>query len=145
LPTLADDSGLEVDALGGAPGVHSARFAGDQPNDADNRRLLLSELAANPDASRCARFVAVIAYIDERGHLECVRGTCEGRIALEERGTGGFGYDSLFEISDGRTMAQLSPTEKNAVSHRGHALRQILPILLLSLGVATPEGSVISS
>ena len=145
LPTLADDSGLEVDALDGAPGVRSARFAGEQSDDAANRRLLLSKLSSIPNDSRGGRFVAVIALIDEAGHLAIARGACEGRIAHEERGTGGFGYDAIFQFPDGRTMAQLSPAEKNAVSHRGHALREILPMLRRTLGADSPEASVLTS
>lgn len=127
--TLADDSGLEVDALDGSPGVRSARYAGEHHNDADNRALLLRNLDAFPDAVRTARFVAAIAIIDVEGNETVFRGTCEGTIAQEERGSGGFGYDSLFQLADGRTMAELPTEEKNRVSHRAEALRLAVPAL----------------
>lgn len=133
--TLADDSGLEVDALVGAPGVWSARYAGEQHNDADNRALLLQTLSALPNRPRTARFVAAIAIIDTRGSVSLFRGTCEGSIAFEERGSSGFGYDSLFELPDGRTMAELSNEEKNAVSHRAFAVRHAIPTLRAALGL----------
>jgi len=133
--TLADDSGLEVDALGGAPGVLSARYAGEQHNDADNRALLIQALNALPNRPRTARFVAAIAIIDTRGSVSLFRGTCEGSIAFEERGSSGFGYDSLFELPDGRTMAELSNEEKNAVSHRAFAVRHAIPTLRAALGL----------
>lgn len=140
--TLADDSGLEVDALSGKPGVHSARFAGDHHNDADNRAVLVRQLDAVPDDARAARFVAVIALIDVDGGSSLYRGTCEGTIVRVERGRGGFGYDSLFELEDGRTMAELDPVEKNAVSHRAQALQQALPGLRTALGLASSNESV---
>jgi XTP/dITP diphosphohydrolase len=135
LPTLADDSGLEVDFLGGLPGVRSGRYAGEQHDDADNRALLLETLKGVPVEQRSARFVAVIAVIDHQGIASFTRGTCEGRIALKERGSGGFGYDSLFEFPDGRTMAELSSEEKNAISHRGNAIRLALPEIRAALGL----------
>ncbi len=135
LVALADDSGLEVDALGGAPGVLSARYAGEQHNDADNRALLVQTLSALPSRPRTARFVAVIAIIDMHGNVSLFRGTCEGSIAFDERGSGGFGYDSLFELPDGRTMAELTNDEKNAVSHRALAVRQAMPTLRSALGL----------
>lgn len=121
LPTLADDTGLEVDALGGRPGVYSARYAGPEEDPAANRRLLLDELRGRPD--RSARFRAVIAFV-EGGSCRLFEGTCEGRIAEAPRGEGGFGYDPLF-IPEGSelTFAELDPVAKNAVSHRGRALR----------------------
>ncbi len=133
--TLADDSGLEVDALGGAPGVVSARYAGEQHNDADNRALLLRNLGSMQGQTRTARFVAVIAIIDVNGHLSLCRGTCEGSVAFDERGTSGFGYDSLFELADGRTMAEHSNEQKNALSHRAQAMRHALPGLRAALGL----------
>lgn len=133
--TLADDSGLEVDALGGAPGVVSARYAGEQHDDADNRALLLRNLGSMRGQPRTARFVAVIAIIDGQGHVSLSRGTCEGSIAFDERGTGGFGYDSLFELPDGRTMAELTAQAKNQVSHRADAVRQAMPALRAALGL----------
>lgn len=125
---LADDSGLEVDALGGAPGVFSARYAGPDGGDAANNAKLLAELAAVPDAERTARFVCTLVFIDEDGTETVARGTIEGRIGREERGRHGFGYDPLFlpdMFEDGRTLAEALPEEKNAVSHRGNALRQL--------------------
>ena len=120
-PSLADDTGLEVDALGGAPGVRSARFAGDDADDEANRRKLLADLAGAPD--RTARFRTVLAYADEEG-IEYFEGVCEGLIATEEAGTGGFGYDALFRPADGdgRTFAEMTAEEKNRISHRGRAL-----------------------
>jgi XTP/dITP diphosphohydrolase len=124
LASLADDSGLEVDALDGAPGVRSARYAGEH-DDAANNAKLLRELAAVSDEKRTARFRCALAFLDARG-LVTADGTCEGRIAHERRGAGGFGYDPLFLVEGGaRTMAELSPEEKNRVSHRGRALRAL--------------------
>lgn len=120
-PALADDTGLEVDALGGAPGVYSARFAGPDADDADNRQKLLDDLAGAFD--RTARFRTVLAYFDASG-LRTFDGVCEGIIATHETGDGGFGYDSIFRPidGDGRTFAQMSAEEKNRISHRGRAL-----------------------
>lgn len=127
LPALADDSGLEVDALGGRPGVHSRRYS-PEGTDAANNALLLQELLGN--VKRGARYRCAIALVDARGE-RVAEGTCEGAIAGAPRGTGGFGYDPLFlpDATPGRSMAELSPAEKDAVSHRGAALRQ-LPSLL---------------
>ena len=121
---LADDSGLEVDALGGAPGVFSARYAGENASDADRRVLLLSELGKRGDTNRRARFVAVVAIANSEGVvLNVSEGICEGRITLSARGDGGFGYDPLF-VPDGydQTFAQLPEIIKNRISHRGRAL-----------------------
>jgi XTP/dITP diphosphohydrolase len=121
---LADDSGLEVEALGGAPGVFSARYAGPNSTDADRRTLLLSELAKIPDANRRARFVAVVAISDAKGSvLNVSEGICEGTITFSPRGDGGFGYDPLF-VPDGyhQTFAELSEEIKNRISHRARAL-----------------------
>ncbi len=125
---LADDSGLEVDALDGAPGVRSARYAGEPCDDAANNAKLLAALADVPDARRSARFVCALAFIDEDGTETAARGTVEGRIAREGRGSHGFGYDPLFlpdAFSGSRTLAEALPEEKNAVSHRGNALREL--------------------
>lgn len=126
---LADDSGLEVDALGGRPGVHSARYAGDHASDADNNRKLVAELRALelPIERRTARYRVVLALAAPDGPLEQVphleHGSCEGRIRLEPTGEGGFGYDPYFEVDGyGRTMAELAPDEKNRISHRGRAM-----------------------
>ncbi|MCK6529127.1 XTP/dITP diphosphatase [Myxococcota bacterium] len=121
LLAVADDSGLEVDALGGAPGVRSARYAGEPKDDARNSRRLLDELEGVPDEGRAARFRCALALVAD-GQEAVFEGTCEGRIAREPRGVGGFGYDPVF-LPDGgtRTMAELSDAEKNAISHRGRA------------------------
>lgn len=134
LPALADDSGLSVDALGGAPGVFSARFAGGHGNDAANRALLLARLAAVRETERGARFRCVIALADAQGPLgdRCVwtHGICEGTIGFSERGTGGFGYDALFTPRGfSQTFAELSHDAKQGLSHRGRALRAMLPTL----------------
>lgn len=118
---MADDSGLEVDALGGAPGVYSARYAGEPVSYKANNEKLLRELAAAP--SRAARFRCVIALSDPAGRAETVEGRCEGAIASAERGAGGFGYDPLF-IPEGhrQTFSEMPSAAKNAISHRGRAL-----------------------
>ena len=121
---LADDSGLEVEALDGAPGVFSARYAGENASDADRRSLLLSELAKVSDVNRRARFVAVVAISDADGSvLNVTEGICEGTIISAPRGDGGFGYDPLF-VPDGfnQTFAELPDDVKNIISHRAHAL-----------------------
>lgn len=126
LPVLADDSGLEVAALAGAPGVLSARYAGEDASDADRRQLLLSELARTDDKDRRARFISSVAIADKDGYvLNVVEGICEGTITLAARGRGGFGYDPLF-IPDGyeQTFAELSEEIKNRISHRAKALIQ---------------------
>lgn len=127
---LADDTGLEVEALGGAPGVISARWAGPGCSYADNCAKLLKELASVPAARRGARFRTVMALSSPEGRTESVEGRLDGAIAPAPRGDGGFGYDPLFVLPDGRTLAELGMEEKNALSHRGRALRAILPRLL---------------
>jgi XTP/dITP diphosphohydrolase len=132
LPALADDSGIEVDALGGRPGVYSARYAGEQATDADNNALLLAELASQPPAARGARYRCVVAYVrfaDDPAPLYA-RGAWEGRIALAPAGEGGFGYDPLF-IPAGLdiTAAQMAAADKNAVSHRATALAALLRLM----------------
>ncbi|MCL4078757.1 XTP/dITP diphosphatase [Coriobacteriia bacterium Es71-Z0120] len=124
---LADDSGLEVDALGGAPGVRSARYAGEPSDDAANNAKLLAELADVPAGERTARFRCVVALVWPDGRVLAADGVCEGAIGFEPRGSGGFGYDPLFwpAAAPGRTMAELSPAEKSAISHRGSALRAL--------------------
>lgn len=125
-PVLADDSGLEVDALGGAPGVHSARFAGPGCDDAKNRARLLADLDGVPQAQRGARFVCVLALVRGVQVLARIRGTCEGRILEQEQGQGGFGYDCLFfHETTGKTFAELDPAQKDLYSHRGVALREL--------------------
>lgn len=125
---LADDSGLEVDALDGAPGVFSARYAGEHASDEDNNDKLLAELAGVRDEERTARFVCTLVFIDEDGSERVARGTVEGRIGRAPRGDGGFGYDPLFwpDVFDGKkTLAEVPQSEKTAVSHRGNALRDL--------------------
>jgi len=129
LPTVADDSGIVVDALGGEPGVRSARFAGDGATDADNRALLLERLRGTEPDRRAARFVCVIAVAEPDGTTETFEGFLEGRVAEQERGSGGFGYDSIFLLDDGRTVAELAPEEKNRMSHRARALEKALPYI----------------
>ncbi len=133
LLTLADDSGLAVDALDGAPGVHSARYGGNGLDDKGRRQRLLAALADVPEGQRTARFVCVIALVDPSGqHDEAiVEGTVEGRIAFEDRdGPTGFGYDAVF-VPEGHadTFAQLPGSVKHEMSHRGRAARQIAPVL----------------
>ncbi len=122
--TWADDSGLEVDALGGEPGVHSARFAGPNAADEDRYRLLLQRMAHVPPGRRTARFRCVIAIATPEGRVEVAEGHCEGEIALAPRGEHGFGYDPVFYLPDRQlTMAELPPEEKNRISHRARAAR----------------------
>lgn len=132
ITAVADDSGIAVDALKGAPGVHSKRFTPEATAEANNQKLL-RELLGVPDAERTARFVCAMAIVGANGE-RTARGTCEGRIAHALRGSGGFGYDPLFLPDDapGRAMAELSPDEKNAISHRGRAFAR-LPELLTDL------------
>ena len=125
---VADDSGLAVDVLGGAPGILSARWSGRHGDDAANNALLLAQLADIPDAHRGARFVCAAALVSPDGRELVERGEMVGRLLHEARGEGGFGYDPLF-VPDGeqRTSAELSPAEKDAISHRGRAFRAIAP------------------
>lgn len=128
MPVLADDSGLEVDALNGAPGVHSARYAGEPCDDAANNAKLLDALSDVPDEARTARFVCQLVFLDENGNEVDARGTVEGRIAHEAHGENGFGYDPLFlpeVFGFERSLGEAKPEEKNAVSHRGNALREL--------------------
>lgn len=133
LTTLADDSGLSVASLGGAPGVRSARYAdtpGQTHDDAANRRKLLAELRQTPPGQRQAAFVCAAVLATPDGAVTCLEGRCEGEIAAAERGSGGFGYDCLFYLPQlDKTMAELSEEEKNSLSHRGAAMRQIAALL----------------
>lgn len=135
---IADDTGLEVEALAGAPGVHSARFAGENASDEDNRRLLLQKLQSMKN--RHAKFRTVIALVNAKGEMHFVSGECAGTIAESERGTHGFGYDSVFVPidGDGRTFAEMSPKEKDSMSHRGRALAQLPQLLSRIFGLPTP-------
>ncbi len=131
LMAVADDSGLCVDALGGDPGIHSARWAGEHGNDAANNEKMLAEMANVPDGERTARFHSTVVFIsrDEDGEeILAGNGDCEGTIARDLRGTNGFGYDPLFELADipGKRMAELEPEEKNAISHRRRALDDLV-------------------
>jgi XTP/dITP diphosphohydrolase len=126
LPALADDSGVEVDALGGAPGMRSARFAGDDATDDANLQLLIDRIRQVPEEARTARYRCVAVCAWPGGEETWAEGKCEGRLALEPRGSGGFGYDPIFVPEGERlTMAQLSPDRKNAISHRGRAFRAL--------------------
>jgi XTP/dITP diphosphohydrolase len=129
LPTLADDSGLCVDALNGMPGVLSARWSGPPKSDARNNELLLAQLADVPDERRGAHFTCAVACLHPDGRELVSEGRMQGRVIHEVRGSGGFGYDVIFEADDhpGVTTAELSVAEKDAISHRGRALRGIAP------------------
>lgn len=129
MPALADDSGLEVDALGGAPGPRSARFAGDFATDALNNAKLLHDLQG--ESNRSARYRCVMALAFPDGRLCVAEGVCEGSIGTEPRGEGGFGYDPYFVLPDGRTMAEISAEDKNRISHRVLALEALLRDLQL--------------
>jgi XTP/dITP diphosphohydrolase len=132
LPSLADDSGLEVDALGGAPGVHSARYAGPGASDADNNARLLAALAGVPPDRRSARYRCVLVLVRAPGDPAplVAEGVWEGAIAEAPRGSGGFGYDPLFvDGASGLTGAELDSARKNAISHRGQALRRLGELL----------------
>ena len=140
LPTIADDSGIEVDALDGGPGVRTRRYAGEDATDADNNAKLLEALRGLPADRRGARYVCVLALAlpdaaGPRGGVRIVsaRGTCRGRIATAPRGTGGFGYDPIFEPAaeppGGRTLGLWTPAEKHAISHRARAARRMAPRL----------------
>lgn len=124
MPCIADDSGLCVDALDGAPGVYSARFAGEHGNDPKNNQKLLDLLKDVPPERRTARFVSAVACVFPDGRELTVRGTCEGLIGYAPKGENGFGYDPLFYRGE-RTFAEFSAAEKDAVSHRGNALRSL--------------------
>ena len=124
--TIADDSGLMVDALGGAPGVISARFAGEDGNDLKNNEKLLALLSDVPPETRTARFVSVITMVYPNGRKIVARGECEGHMIYQPKGSNGFGYDPLFvPLGYDRTFAELSGTEKNLISHRAIALQNL--------------------
>jgi XTP/dITP diphosphohydrolase len=129
VPAIADDSGVESEALGGRPGVRSARFAGEHATDAENLAKLLAEAPAGSGLA----YVCAMAFVDPAtGREEVAEGRCTGRLAEEPRGDGGFGYDPAFlpdDVADGRTMAELSPEEKSAISHRGRAVAKLLELL----------------
>ena len=131
LPTVADDSGLCVDALNGMPGVLSARWSGPPKSDARNNELLLAQRSDVPEDRRGASFACAVAFCHPDGTEAVVRGEMRGRVVREVRGSGGFGYDVLFEADEapGVTTAELTPADKDAISHRGKALREIAPIV----------------
>lgn len=130
LPTLADDSGLEVDALDGAPGIYSSRYGGEDADDDKNCRKLLEALKDVADPDRTARFVCAVVVVADGEVLGTARGTCEGTLLREKRGSGGFGYDPLFFYEPaGKTFAELPGEIKNRVSHRANALNAILPTI----------------
>ncbi len=131
---IADDTGLEVDALGGRPGVHTARYAGEAATYAENRQRMLADLAGVED--RAARFRTVVALVEPGAEDVLVEGVLEGRIATAERGRYGFGYDSIFEVG-GRTLAEIPEDEKNQISHRALALRALAAVLA---GTAAESG-----
>jgi XTP/dITP diphosphohydrolase len=141
-PAIADDSGIEAAALGGAPGVWSARYAGDGATDQENLEKLLREVP--PDGDRRVAYVCALAYVEPGGREEIVHGRCEGTLAAEPRGDGGFGYDPAFVPDDypgdERTMAELSPDEKDAISHRGRAARALVLRLLAAEEAERPAG-----
>ncbi len=130
LLTLADDSGLEVEALGGEPGVRSARYAGDKASDTDRVKLLLANLANVPQEKRTARFRCVIAIATPQGEAAVCEGECRGYITFEAKGNNGFGYDPVFLFPElGQTMAELTPEVKGQISHRARAVKKVPAIL----------------
>lgn len=139
LPALADDSGISIDALGGAPGVYSARWSGTHGDDVANNKKVLAELSDVPETERGAQFVCVIALALPSGQNLTVRGEVKGSIRTEPIGDFGFGYDPIFQ-PDGYsiTTAQMSPDEKDAISHRGKALREIAPKIQAFIGAGKP-------
>jgi XTP/dITP diphosphohydrolase len=141
-PAVADDSGIEASVLGGAPGVWSARYAGEGATDEENLRKLLHEVP--DDGDRRVAYVCALAYVEPGGREELVHGRCEGRLATEPRGDGGFGYDPAFipddYPGDERTMAELTPEEKDAISHRGRAARALVARLIAAEEAARPAG-----
>jgi XTP/dITP diphosphohydrolase len=141
LPALADDSGLEVEALNQMPGVRSARWNGPQASDSENNELLLRQLSELPAADRAARFVCAMAAVLPDGTEHVRLGVMSGRLVEAPRGQNGFGYDPLF-VADGNTVtnAELDPSAKDAISHRGQAVRAIVPVLIEELRRLAPTG-----
>lgn len=125
MPTIADDSGLEVDYLDKAPGIYSARYVSETATDKQRCLKILDELDGVEDDKRVARFVCVISFIDENGQEFCFRGECEGQIGFEIKGENGFGYDPIF-LYDGVSMAEMSPDKKDKISHRGNAIKKLV-------------------
>jgi XTP/dITP diphosphohydrolase len=140
-PALADDSGVEIDALGGAPGVRSARFLGETASDAERNAAVLARLDGLPASRRTARYRAAVAIAAPEGTVQTFEAVCEGAIAAAPRGGRGFGYDPIFEIAgDGRTMAEVPADVKNTISHRARALRAARPAVERVLGLAAGTG-----
>lgn len=134
LPALADDSGLCVDALGGMPGIRSARWAGPQKDDGDNLRLVLAQIDDVPGDARAAHFTCAVAFVDPGGDEQVVQRTWPGVLTTEPRGDNGFGYDPIFvPAGQTRTSAEMSAAEKDAISHRGQAVRAALPVVIGAL------------
>ena len=130
LPAIADDSGIEVDALGGAPGPRSARYAGEHASDEENLRALIQAIRGVPASGRSARYRCVAALAMPEGGFEHVEGTCEGTLRTTPAGAGGFGYDPIFEpVGRDVTMAELTDLEKDRISHRGRAFRGLRELL----------------
>ncbi len=129
LPCIADDSGLCVDALDGRPGVYSARYGGENSTDTDKINLLLSELEGVEEPNRKSRFVCSICCYIDKDDIINVEGTCEGYIGFEPKGDNGFGYDPIFYVESGKSFAELTASEKDAISHRGEALRNLYKLL----------------
>jgi XTP/dITP diphosphohydrolase len=128
--TLAEDAGLEVDALKGEPGVHSARYCGEGASDADRMRKVLDSIIAVPDERRTARFRCVMCLVDPAGNETCFEGRCDGRVAHHARGSAGFGYDPIFmPDGHGRTFGELGQSVKSQISHRARAMRQVIAFL----------------
>ncbi len=137
---VADDSGLEVDLLNGMPGVRSARWSGPDATDQRNLDLLLAQLADTAEADRTARFVCAMALVTPGGAVQLVRGVMEGHLVLEPRGRNGFGYDPIFVARGNEvTNAELTPEEKDAISHRGQAVRAMVPLLQAALAAEAME------
>lgn len=139
LLTIADDSGLEVDALGGQPGVRSARYGGEGASDAERTAKVLNEISSITEGHRAARFVSIVAVADEQAEIvKVATGVCEGQLARSARGTGGFGYDPIF-IPNGydATFGELAPAIKNRISHRARALTQVHDFLRSLTGLST--------
>ncbi len=128
-PVIADDSGLEIDFLDGAPGIYSARYAGENATDKERMEKVLSELEGTDESLRTARFVCALYCILDDETEYSVLGTCDGVIGTEPVGENGFGYDPIFVLPDGRTMAELEASEKNEISHRANALRKLAEVL----------------
>ena len=129
MPVISDDTGLEIDALNGAPGVYSARFAGENATDHEKRAKVLNLMKDVSEENRTARFKCDICYIDEDGEKHIFEGVAEGRIATQEKGNNGFGYDPIFICEKNKTFAELTGEEKNSISHRGRAVNKFVEYL----------------